>query len=181
MPRGGSLPGERRGGRKAGTPNKKNVAKREQEREARQIAAQVGGDVDPVALAAAIAAAKARRFDGFDEMVELAKVLKSYVVTMKDAAVNSGLPALPTKENPNPSFNPMLWDMFKDWWEGYASLCDRIASYQRPKMKAVAVVAPMMPGDDAKVVNPEAEVKKLNQPGAATKVYMQVVKGGKAA
>lgn len=166
MPAGGS---RERAGRKRGGRNKATEAKLAQRREAEEIASEIG-NTDPVALAAALARAKERRFRGLDEMIEIAKVLKNYVIEFQAAAVNVGRPGAKT-------FNPRLWEMFKDWGKFYFDACGEIASFQDPKLKAVtAMPVPGVgatAGDAAKVV--DGKVVRMGSAAAAGRAYQRLM------
>lgn len=166
MPRGGSAPGQRRGGRKPGTPNKAKAAERALEAEAKEIIAHVEGG-NPAAVMAALQA-RSRSFRGLDEMIELAKVLKNYVVDYQAAvAAVGGKPGVK-------GFNAALWDRFKDWSEFYFGSCEKIAAFQDPKIKATFHVPAPRLGDDAKVID-EGKIVRIGNPQAAARAYQRLM------
>jgi len=170
MPRG-SEPGERRGGRNKGTPNKAMAVKREQEREAQQIASEIG--TDPVALQAALERARARKIRGLDEMMELAKVLKNDVIAFRAAAVATGMPGA-RDEDGREIRNTALWNEYKAWAEFYFDLAAEITQYQEPKLKATASMQiPGVGGAPAKVIDGEAKLVRTGDPVAAARAYQR--------
>jgi len=164
MPGGGSRPGERRGGRTRGTPNKATVARLEEVRVAEEVAAEI--DADPVALRAAIQRAGARGFRGKDELIELGKVVKNHLVDFQAAALAAGKPG--TKE-----YNAALWDKFKVWAEFFADVCNRVADFQDPRLKAT--MAMQLSSDAPKVINEGTEFVRTGDPVAAARAYQRFI------
>lgn len=160
-------------------PNKKTAVKREREADARRIAREIGATPDVIAAAQeAVAKTAAARtvavaLRAKDKLVELAGIVEGHVGQFQRAAIVG----IPGTEN----YNPALWDKFKEWVKLYRDILDSAADFQDPRFKAIAVMASTSPellaSELAKVVEDPDKVRKLNQPGAATKVYMQVVKG----
>ena len=144
----GSKPGERRGGRKRGTPNRKDVEKAEQ---LRLAAANAGFPVPAKAV----------------PIKKLGKeILEEFMMVFAGMAA-SYQPA-PPGQPPRPNQDEVK---FRQYAELAVDTADRLADFQSPKFRAIAVTAPPadpnrpapVPGDDAKIV----ELAKVDPQRAA--------------
>jgi hypothetical protein len=164
----GSKPGERRGGRSKGTPNKSTVAK--------LIDAQVAEKVAEIVNAPPQEGATLQRYSprarAKDELAEMLPVLKGHVGHFQQAAIASGLPTAPEPGKPAKSFNAALWKMYKDWFELYIKACDTAADFQDPRLKAQLYVSPP-PDMPAQQAGGPPKVVRLGSPQAASRAYQQ--------
>ena len=125
--------GKKTGGRKAGTPNKKTAAFREEQRKrelaAERIAAAAGQPGAGTAIAKAL---DAQHVWAKDELAEVIPKIRSIVdhfgkVPM-DAVAGKGQA---TKED---------WDALRTWLQLFIDTNHKLAPYQSPTFRAVAVV-----------------------------------------
>lgn len=173
MPGGGSKVGERRGGRIRGTPNKATVIKQEQQAEAQEIAAMVGAD--PEATMAALTAARIKRFNAYEELIELALVVKGYIASFQKIAGQPGPDIVEgegKKRTTRKSYNPALVDEVKKWGAMFNDIAKEVAQYQRPKLRATE--HRMIFGEEPKeVIDVEAKVVRMGNPVAASRAYQR--------
>lgn len=166
--RHGAKPGERRGGRAAGTPNKATIAR---ERAAQAIAdagkapiVLAPAKVDPEQAAIAVRAKKSKL--AIDVLEEFMRVFAGMAARQQprydsDGKLIAGNPG-----------------EFERWARLTVVTADRLAPYQSPTFKALAVVAPP-PQDQPNRpdLTREGNVVKLNDPVRAARVYAQIMKG----
>lgn len=171
MPGGGSK--TRRGGRVKGTPNKATVIRREQEAEAQEVAAEIGAD--PQATMAALSAARIKRFNAYEELIELALVVKSYVSSFQKIGGQPGPDIVEgegKKRVVRKSYNPALVEEVKQWGRMFNDVVKEVAQYQRPKLRATE--HRMIFGDEPKeVIDVEAKVVRMGNPVAASRAYQR--------
>jgi hypothetical protein len=152
MPRGGSKPGERRGGRQKGTPNKFTASR-------------------AVVLPPTFAASKPLYLRAKDELAELVSVVKGHVGQFQLAAVGADGSGLPGQ----PGHDPVKWDTFLKWMAFYRSVCDSAADFQDPRFKAIAIMAP--PPSPPQTGDQRDNVVQITDPVGASRVYLNIVKG----
>lgn len=148
----GAAPGERRGGKAKGTPNKATVARAVQA-EADVIKHQVSG--------------KKLAKDMLDDyMLAFHAVAASYQRSLADAFQAGVKPAQADL------------DAFMKWGELVVDTAAQLAKYQSPTFKAIQVNAPMPLPKDAGGKIIEGTVIKLDEI-SISKVYRQLVAGDK--
>jgi hypothetical protein len=155
MARGGSKPGQRRGGRPKGGKNKATI-----EREQRALEALQKQAKQPLRKLAK------------DQLADLVPEVKG-IVSRFAAAVEEkgGKPG--TK-----GYKRELWRELKDWIRLYGWVADLAADFESPRYRAVAVA--MTPGD-GKPMAPIIEHESANaeeRERAANQSYLRLVKGG---
>lgn len=171
MPRG-SQPGERRGGRRAGTPNKDSVLRKRGEAAARAAAQIAGADPKTADLVAASPAAKLlsgkeilTRFSNL--YAGLAAFYQPYPQWTRDERTQKLV-------NANPNYDE---ERFLIYSKLACQAGDRVADFTDPRYRAIAVA--MTPGEgQAKDVAPTAEPtdpKERERWAAAS--YLKLVKG----
>ena len=165
MPKVGTYP---RGGRPKGVKNKTTIERERLEIEALQSRAR-SIVLKPLAkdeLEALIPEAK-----------ELIGVVKGAVAGFQRAAMT----ALPG----SPDFDAAAWERLQDWMALYAEvlhkaaqIAHKAADFQSPKFKAIAVDMRSSTGPAPATIGAD-NVRRIDDPNAAARVYLQVVKGGK--
>lgn len=154
----GAAPGERRGGRSKGTPNKTTLQRLEAER----IAKQAQDEVNKANLA----------------KVKLGKdILEDYVGAFHNvAAVFQNRIATDYAAGLEPKASDLA--AFKQWGGMVVDTADRLAAFQSPKFKAIAIVAPppshpappLMIGKDGNVIDIPKDAVTLSR------LYQQMIK-----
>jgi hypothetical protein len=171
MPRGGAKPGERRGGRKKNSLNKATIAKLHDAAIVERVAADIGADKTMVDAALK----RAQALQGFRakyELIELAMVMKNHLLHFQEAAMAAGLPGAK-------GYSKALWDEVKEWGKFYLDLCDTVADFgPDARIKTIAMVMAAPP--ESPKAQPE-NIHQIEDANAASRVYLRVVKGGKAA
>lgn len=151
--------GKKTGGRAKGTPNKATI---ERELEAAR------------ALDKSRALGRPLARDRLDELLDVAlgAMQRHQPVTkeMVDRARAAG--------NANVKESKGDWDGFGDWWDRAAFAAKALAPYQSATYKAIAVqMAPI--AEPARA--PADNVRQIDDSNAVSRVYLRVMKGGKAA
>jgi hypothetical protein len=165
MPRG-ARPCERRGGRKKGTPNKVTVGRRLAELAALEEAKRAEAtktEKSPETSAAQSVVSEPGRRKAINVLDELMQVYAGMA-----AHVQPRPPHLP----PNPYANEAL---FHEYARLAGYFADRLAPYQSPTFRAVAVTIPAAPA--AAVVESEDNVINLDDPIALSRVYRRMIAG----
>lgn len=152
-------PGERRGGRKKGTPNKATTAKLLDAQVAEKVDAIIGGGAPASALTPYPARAR-----GKDELAELILVVKGHVAKFQQAVLAMGEPGGET-------YNWALHDRYVRLLELFHKVSDSAADFQDPRLKAQLWVPP--PQEMPKSV--EGKVVRLGNAVAASRVYQQTM------
>jgi hypothetical protein len=152
MPGGGSKKGERRGGRQKGSLNRATIERLEQAKIIQQIedqACQLGASDTQVG-----ALTTSKRKLAREELEDLLPIIKGGVAHFQ-----------PTVAPENKAAD---WPTFKGWLQFYADTLLRLAEFQSPRFKAIAVAmgttptAPPQPGDG---------VISLDDPVALQRIY----------
>lgn len=160
----GSKPGERRGGRKKGTPNKATA-----ERERRALE-ELRGKAQLLNRALA----KDELDDLVPEVKELMQVVKGSVAHFQRAAFLGGT-GLPGQSG----YVAAAWDKLREWiillkdvQVAAAVIMAKSADFQSPKYKAIAVMTPPpeMPREDH-----GGKVIEINDPQALARVYQRML------
>jgi hypothetical protein len=149
----GSKPGERRGGRQKGTPNK---ATREKEQRALEALQQK-------------AKAPLRKL-AKDQLAELVPEIKEIVLRFKAAVEKSG--GVPGTKG----YKAELWRELREWIRVYGWAADLAADFESPRYRAIAVA--MTPGD-AKPAAPIIEHQPADaeeRERQANNAYLRLVK-----
>lgn len=153
MARGGSNPGERRGGRRPGSRNKATV-----ERELQAGVAQVVIDANPAT-----------------SPIELAKDVLGKMMKIAEGAAGLFQP-----KNPESGRLEGIedWDRFGQWLDRTIVCAKELAKYQSPQFRAILVTPPPpqeLPrhGDGAKVID-------INDPVALERVYKRMLGVGRS-
>lgn len=150
----GSKPGERRGGREKGVPNKATVAR---ERAALEALQQKAKTTVLKTLAK-------------DKLAGLVDEALDVVAAYKKAACR----AFPGQK----AYNPKMWAGFMQAIDLARRVADAAADYESPKFRAIAVVVPPgddnQPGDGMPAIAPADE---LGREHAANASYLRLVKG----
>lgn len=150
----GSAPGERRGGKQKGTPNRATTERLEQERIARQAQAEVN--------------------KAYASKVKLGKeVLEDYMMAFHAvAATYQNKIAASLQRQAEPGKEDLA--SFKEWGGMVVETARRLAEFQSPKFKAIAVVAPPPNAHAPKPI--EGNVVPLNDPIAISRVYSNLIR-----
>ena len=123
--------GKKTGGRQAGTPNKKTLERMKREQIAEQIAVAAG---QPGAGAAIAKAMDANHIWAKDELAEVIPTIKRIVEHFGkvplDAIAGKGTA---TKED---------WDALRSWLQIFIDTNHKLAPYQSPTFRAIAVTGP---------------------------------------
>ena len=154
-------PGERRGGRKKGTPNKATIAKALDAKVAEKVEALIGKTPEVTATALQVMARTPR---GKDELAELILVVKGHVAKFQQAVLRMGEPDAKT-------YNWSLHDRYVRLLELFAKVSDSAADFQDPRLKAQLWVPP--PQDMPAAPGAPAKVVRLGSPQAASRAYQQ--------
>jgi len=174
MPGGGSKPGERRGGRAAGTPNKNTEREALIERAAEEAAAEHGQSKDVIADAVrkVINARRSPRDDG----VEALGIIKGFVARYVEACMKTPMPG--EKDHP-----AELWATTQTWLNLYFHGCVRIADFFDPRYRAVLLAsgqlgegAPAFPVIEGIAIGVDGEDKRARAE-RAQQAYLRLVKG----
>jgi Na+-transporting methylmalonyl-CoA/oxaloacetate decarboxylase gamma subunit len=169
MPKGGSKPGERRGGRKRGIPNKATIERLLRGKIAEQVAEEIGAPGTAVAIALEKAASGRRLAK--DELEEVVPIIKGIVahhqqqVTSQDPATGR-LVITPQAD---------LSDL-KGWLQLFVDTCFKLADFQSPKFRAIVVAA--APQETNQGRGGADNVIPLNDPVGAARVYKRIVSAG---
>lgn len=130
----GSKPGERRGGRPKGVPNKKTIERLEAERIERQVQSELARRLkDADRAEKALEAAKARGKKLAKDV--LAELMEAFYGV---AAMYQPIPAgqiIPPGRTPNE-------DKFEKWGRLTGEIAGKLAPFQSPTFRAIQVVAP---------------------------------------
>ena len=170
----GAKPGERRGGRAKGVPNKATIAKLHDAGIVKQVAAEIGADKTTVAAVIDRAHALAG-FRAKNELTELAMAMKNHLVQFQQAASATGMPG--TK-----GYNAALWREVREWGKFYHELCDTVADFgPDARIKTVEFYGHIKTEDVTPPPKQSEKVHQIDDANAASRVYLRVVKGGKAA
>lgn len=166
MPKGGSKPGERRGGRQKGVPNKATVERLHKNAIIDQIAKEIG---QPTSVAAAaVDRAMSGRKLAKEELEEVVPIIKSVVAHFQQepfAAVKSGGKA--TKAQ---------WNDFRAWLELFVNTCVKLAPYQSPTYRAILVTTPT--GEGAGAPDKVADLGDIgDETTRSAQTYLRLVKG----
>lgn len=157
MPRGSS-PGERRGGRKKGVPNKATIEARE--RAARELDAAKAGE-------------KQIGKDVIEEMMFIAKGATASFQPVSEEQAQRAQAAGQT------NVKPRAGDMekFGQWWDRTVFAAKELAKYQSPTFRAIMVsTAGDAPKNDPKQI--EGNVVPIDDPVGAGRVYRRIVMAG---
>jgi hypothetical protein len=129
MAGGGSKPGQRRGGRQKGTPNKRTAERRLREVVVRKTAKMTGADAKVLQKAVnKVLDSRTLAVDELASMMPVVRQIVEYHQTAPFAAANAGRFA-----------SPGQWHALKDWLELFLRWCDTLAAYQSPKLRGIAV------------------------------------------
>jgi hypothetical protein len=101
-----------------------------------------------------------------DELEELLPIIKETARRFQRAAIREDATGLPGGAN----FDVAPWTRFKEWIEFYASVCYRLADFQSPRFKAIAVMAPQPEPQGRK-----PDVIPRNDPVAGARVYQRLI------
>lgn len=159
MPRG-SFPGERRGGRKAGTPNKATQERLELHARAIAVTQKSGGKLGREVL---------------DELTQIAMGMATQCHQEYLAAQSPAPPhgARDREVHSHAANVCALEHRFQKWLEITGVLAKSLAPFQSPTFKAIAVVppspqAPPPKPDDGKVIG-------IDDPAALARLYQQMI------
>lgn len=161
--RQGSAPGERRGGRKAGTPNKKTIIAMEEQR-----------------LAEIAKTAERERVAKERAHIPLGKdVLEDYMQAFAGiAAIYQN--KLLAEYQQTQTMTAATLNEFERWGSLTATTAKALADFQSPKFKAIMV---SVPGDQNRQPEPKtidgAKVIEINDPVAVARVYTNMVKSAR--
>jgi hypothetical protein len=163
MPRA-ARPGERRGGRIKGVPNKTTIAALNKQKIIEKIAKETG---TPTAVATAVLAKAADcRKLAMEELEEALPIIKSVVAHFQKApfeAVQAGGKATKATK--------AQWNDFQDWLKLFLDTCVRLAPYQSPTFRAIAVMDPQPSG---KRSTPDLDsIVRSGDPVAASRAYQR--------
>jgi hypothetical protein len=178
----GANPGERRGGRVKGTPNKRTAAR---EAMAEQIARETGMPRAQVSdgLRRAAAAARQAKDEIEHTLIPMVRGVLAHIQQRIIVVDENGAPVL--GEDGKPQINPAAsLAEYKAWMEFFADLHVKLMPFQSPRFGVLAVGYASSfagtPALDAREVlelpSPD-KVRKLD-PNAAADAYFRVVKGG---
>jgi hypothetical protein len=162
MPRG-ARPGERRGGRIKGVPNKATIAALNKRKIIDQIAKQTGTS-SAVATAVLSKAAGYRKL-AVEELEEVLPIIKSVVAYHQVKVMRAG----PTGAL---EITGAL-DDFKEWLRLFIETCAKLAPYQSPTFKAIAVMEPQSSGKPP--IPDTYGIERLDDPVAASRAYQQLM------
>lgn len=180
MPRG-SRPGERRGGRKAGTPNQKTIEKRERERQVEEAAAALlaSGEApteDQSVLRRALARTQEVQKTPREIAYEMLLIQRNICITYHNHC----------RANPpgTPEHDAQAWTEMRYWMNDAQRTAVSLADFYEPKYKSI-MVASSGPG----VGNAGDDIIDLNalEPGTEAtdervqNSYLRLVKGKAAA
>lgn len=154
-----SQPGERRGGRQAGVPNKATVEAQERARLAAEIATSMSRPLTQPAPAGAPAPVQRKLMR--ERLEELAEICIGAAAFFQPAAQG---------QRPNPHEN---WGEFHKWVETAIKAADKAADYQSPKYRAIAVASAAP--EPKQVGKGDGNVIPINDPVAAARVYRRIV------
>jgi hypothetical protein len=161
MPGGGSKKGERRGGRQKGSLNRATIERLEQAKIIQQIedqACHLGASDTQVG-----APTTSKRKLAREELEDLLPIIKGGVAHFQPTPAGALAQGVPENKDGD-------WPTFKSWLQFYADTLLRLAEFQSPRFKAIAVAmgttptAPPQPGDGAKVIS-------LDDPVALQRIY----------
>jgi hypothetical protein len=154
----GSKPGERRGGRERGVPNK--VTQERQLKAAREIeAAMTGRAPRPLAIA--------RLEELLDISIGAMRAHQQVTTEMVEKAAATGKKITESRGD---------WDKFGDWFDRAAYVAGKIMKTQTPELKAVMLAA--APNPAAREIAAQAlggNVVRLGSPVAASRAYQQLM------
>lgn len=159
MPR--AQKGQRFGGRAKGVPNKSTIERLQREKIAEQVAADLG---KPEAARAIARVMSRNRVLAKDEIEDVIPILKGIVAKFQEPVMGAGVVLAESLKDDKG------WSRFKDWLELYIETCFKLAEFQSPKYRAIAVVA--NPPDPAKSND---NVIRLNDPVGAARVYRTLI------
>ena len=163
--------GRKTGGRPKGGLNKATLARLHDAKIAEKVAADIGAD--KTVVAAAIDRAQALQgFRAKHELIELAMVMKNHLLQFQTAALATGTPGAK-------GYSAALWEQVKEWGKFYRDICDTVADFG-PDARIKAIMMQMAPAPELPKAEP-SNVHQIDDPGAASRVYLRTVKGGKAA
>jgi hypothetical protein len=155
-----SQPGERRGGRQKGTPNKATVAKLLDAKVAEKVEAII--EANPKLRDAALQPVT-RRVRAKDELIDLIPVVKGHVAQFQQVAL--------TMAPGTDAFSPAMWDRYERWLQLLHKVCDSAADFQDPRLKAQLYVPP--PPDMPVHQDGPQKVVRLGSATAASRAYQQ--------
>jgi hypothetical protein len=162
MPRG-ARPGERRGGRVKGVPNRTTVEKLEQARIAEQIAKEVGAQNG----ASSTAAKKILSSQKFakDELAEVIPIIKGIVAHFQRQAMRA---------TPEGGLE-IVGDLgdFKEWLKLFIDTSFKLADFQSPKFRAIIADVPASVGNLAP--GGPVKVARLGDAAAAARAYQRYI------
>jgi hypothetical protein len=158
MPRG-ARPGERRGGRIKGVPNKATIATLNKREIIDQIAKQTG--TSSSVAAAVLSNAAGYRKLAVEELEDVLPIVKSVVAYHQVKVMRAG----PTGAL---EITGKL-DDFKEWLRLFIETCAKLAPYQSPTFKAIAVMDPPLPSGPS--IPDVGDFVRSGDPVAAAKVY----------
>lgn len=153
MPRG-ARPGERRGRRSKGVPNRTTVEKLEQA----HIAEQIGKELGAPKLAKVLRNYKLAK----DELVEVIPIIKGIVAHFQRRAMRT------TPEGGLEIVDDL--DEYKEWLKLFIDTCFKLADFQSPKFRAI-LAASTAAGDSAP--RDPGRVTRLGDAVAASRAYQQ--------
>lgn len=145
--RRGARPGERRGGRQKGTPNKKTVEREIRRQKIAQFAAasvigeKLASGVEQDAMKAAEAVADAARLNT-DLATDTLDTFRTIFINR--AAFYQPRPSRETREETNPNANEQ---QFEKWARLACDVAKSLAPYQSPTFRAI-VVSPPPPSEN---------------------------------
>lgn len=164
MPRG-AAPGERRGGRAKGVPNKKTIEALARAKIIEQVADAMAapGTETRMAIEKVLEGKKLAK----DELEEVLPIIKGVVAYYQRQALTMG-------QDGKPVINGKL-DDFKEWLKIFIDTCFKLADFQSAKFKAIMVTAGpgMMGGDNARDVSPN--VISMTDQTAAARAYREIM------
>jgi hypothetical protein len=168
MSRGGSKPGERRGGRLKGSLNIKTRERLEREKIAEQVATEIGASATGIAFHKAIEGRRLAK----DEIKEAIPIIKGIVAHYQQqvSALNPETGSLVIQPEAD------LGDL-KDWMRLFVDTCFKLATYESPTFKAIVLAEVPQPGDDAKMI----DLQSKREPEKATETYLRLIRSSQAA
>lgn len=118
------------GGRTAGTPNKATQERLERERMAEQIAAAAGHAGSGAAVAKAMETNRPLARTELENLLPILKGIVAHFQRVPFQATTTGQPG-----------NKSDWDTFRTWLELFINTCTKLAPYQSPTFRAIAVTS----------------------------------------
>lgn len=160
--------GVRYGGRQKGTPNKTTQARLRDAKVAEKVADSIASD--PAAVATVMERVRMAGFRGRDKLIELAIEVEGHLRDFNDALLARRKPG--ARGGKGPKFDLELWQLYRECAKFYGDLCDSIADFQDPRLRATLYVPPA-PIEQPRTV--EGKVIRMGNAIAASRAYQQLM------